>query len=216
MRRNELKQVEWGDIQQDAEGIFIVVRASTTKNHKSHRQYIPGWFFTELLKAKPQDVAGNTRVFASGTIPSIWKFRQVLARAGVRYKDDQGRQADFHALRTSFNTHLAQRDVDPQTRKEMMRYSELRLTLDVYTDKGMLPVAAAVEELPMFPLRLEDAHPCAHNADFSGHSLACADAEDVLEESSQIPETKRSVHTDTAAGTMGQTSETGCLARIRT
>jgi integrase len=39
LRRNELKQVEWGDVQQDAEGIFIVVRASTTKNHKSQRQY---------------------------------------------------------------------------------------------------------------------------------------------------------------------------------
>src|SRR5205823_2557972 len=169
LRRNELKQVEWGDIQQGAEGIFIVVRASTTKNHKSQRQYMPGWFFVELLKSKPQHAAGNMRVFGPGTIPSMWKFKQVLARAGVSYKDDQGRQADFHALRRSLNTHLAQRAVDPQTRKEMMRHSELRLTLDVYTDKGMLPMAEAVEKLPVFLKQLEDAHPCAHNPDFSGH-----------------------------------------------
>ena len=57
-----MKQVEWGDIQQAAEGIFIVARASTMKNHKSQRQYMPVWFFAELAKAKPQDVAGNTRV----------------------------------------------------------------------------------------------------------------------------------------------------------
>ncbi len=53
------------------------------------------------------------------------------AQAGVPYKDDQGRQADFHALRKSFNTHLAQAAVDPQTRKEMMRHSELRLTTNI-------------------------------------------------------------------------------------
>jgi integrase len=216
LRRNELKQVEWGDIQQAADGIFLVVRASTTKNHKSQRQYMPAWFFAELVKSKPQGAVGNTRVFAPGTIPSMWKFKQVLARAGVPYKDDQGRQSDFHALRRSFNTHLAQAAVDPQTRKEMMRHSELRLTLDVYTDKGMLPMAEAVEKLPMFPLQLADAHPCAHNPDFSGHSVASADAENLVGGSLQTAETKEGMHTNAHSGTSGQTSENGCLARIRT
>jgi hypothetical protein len=180
-----------GDIQQAAEGFFIIVRGSTTKNHKSQRQYMPAWFFAELVESKPEGAVGNARVFTPGTIPSIWKFKQLLARAGVPYKDDQGRQADFHALRRSFNTHLAQAEVDPQTRKEMMRQSDLRLTLDVYTDKGMLPVAAAVEKLPMFPLRLEDALPCAHNPDFSGRLVASADAEKLVGESSQTAETKQ-------------------------
>jgi len=216
LRRNELKQVEWGDIQEGAEGVFIVARASTTKNHKSQRQYMPSWFFAELAKAKPQDAAGNMRVFGPGAIPSMWRFKQVLERAGVSYKDDQGRQGDFHALRRSFNTHLAQAAVDPQTRKEMMRQSDLRLTLDVYTDKGMLPMAAAVEKLPMFPLQLKDAHPCAHNPDFSGHSVASADAEKLATERSQIPETKEPVHTDAHSGAIGQTCENGCLARTRT
>jgi integrase len=216
LRRNELKQVEWGDIQQAAEGIFIIARASTTKNHKSQRQYMPGRFFAELVQSKPRDVAGNTRVFAPGTIPSMWKFKQVLARAGVPYKDDQGRQADFHALRRSFNTHLAQAAVDPQTRQEMMRHSELRLTLDVYTDKGMLPMAAAVERLPMFPLRLEDAHPCAHNPDFSSHSVTSAGAAKWFGESSQNAEIKEDMRANAPAGTSGQTSEFGSSGRIRT
>jgi integrase len=34
LRRSELEQVEWEDIRQSVEGIFIVARASTTKNHK--------------------------------------------------------------------------------------------------------------------------------------------------------------------------------------
>jgi hypothetical protein len=46
----------------------------------------------------------------------MWKSKQLLELAEVPYKEDQGRQADFHALRRSFNTHLAQAAVDPQTR----------------------------------------------------------------------------------------------------
>jgi integrase len=214
LRRNELKQFECGDIQQASEGIFIVARASTTKNHKSQRQYMPVWFFAELAKAKPQDVAGNTRVFAPGTIPSMWKFKQLLELAGVPYKDDQGRQADFHALRRSVNTHLAQAAVDPQTRQEMMRHSELRLTLDVYTDKGMLPMAAAVEKLPMFPLQLKDAHPCAHNPDFSGHPVTSTGAAERFGENSEDPEIKEDMRSNAPAGMSGQTSEFGSRCRI--
>jgi integrase len=216
LRRNELRQVEWGDIQQTPDGIFIVARASTTKNRKSQRQYMPAGFFAELIKAKPEDAAGNTRVFAQGTIPSMWKFKKLLASARVPYKDDQGHQADFHALRRSFNTHLAQAEVDPQTRKEMMRHSDLRLTLDVYTDKGMLPVAAAVEKLPMFPLQLKDAHPCAHNPDFSGHTVSSAGAAKWFGERREAPEIEEDMRAQAHAGTSGQTSEIGSSGRIRT
>jgi hypothetical protein len=89
-----LKQVEWGDVHQTAEGIFSL-RASTTKNHKNKRQYLPAGFFAELIKAKPEDAAGNMLVFPRGTVPSMWKFKELLAWAGVPYKDEQGRQADF-------------------------------------------------------------------------------------------------------------------------
>jgi integrase len=216
LRRNELKQVEWGDVQQAAEGIFIVVRACTTKNHKSQRQYMPGWFFAELMKSKPQHAPGNMRVFGPGTIPSMWKFKQILKRAGVPYKDDQGRQADFHALRRSFNTHLAQAAVDPQTRKEMMRHSDLRLTIDVYTDKGMLPMAAAVEKLPMFPLQLQDAHPCAHNPDFSSQAPSFGGTEKLGSEVLQVSQDEERRRALALADNAGQNCEKSCLARTRT
>lgn len=216
LRRGELKQVEWGDIEQAAEGVFIVARASTTKNRKSQRLYMPRWFFAELLKSKPQHAAGNVRVFSPGTIPSMWKFKQLLERAGVAYKDDQGRQADFHALRRSFNTHLAQAAVDPQTRKEMMRHSELRLTLDVYTDKGMLPMAEAVEKLPVFLKQLEDAHPCAHNPDFSGHVPSLGGAEKLGNGVSQATQDEERRRALALVDTTEQNCAKSCLARTRT
>jgi hypothetical protein len=106
--------------------------------------------------------------------------------------------------------------VDPQTRKEMMRHSELRLTLDVYTDKGMLPVAAAVEKLPMFPLQLKDAHPCAHNPDFSGHTVSSAGAAKWFGENREAAESEEDMSAQAHAGTSGQASEFGSSGRIRT
>jgi hypothetical protein len=47
-------------------GHFFVARASTTKNHKNKRQYLPAGFFAELIKAKPEDAAGNMLVFPRG------------------------------------------------------------------------------------------------------------------------------------------------------
>jgi integrase len=215
LRRKELNQVEWGDILQAAEGFFIVARASTTKNHKSQRQYLPGWFFAEVMNSKPQAAVGNTRVFAQGTIPTMWKFKQLLQRAEVPYKDDQGRQADFHALRKSLNTQLAKADVDPQTRKEVMRHSELRLTLDVYTDKGMLPIAAAIEKLPIFPLQLGDAHPCAPFPDAAGHSVARADARSRSSEDSENLQIRGERHQLAPVDTVRPTSQIGSRGRIR-
>jgi len=110
-----------GRYQQSEDGIFIIVRASTTKNHKSQPAIHAALVFRRVAEIKAKKGCRRYAGFGPGTIPSMWKFKQVLMRAGVAYKDDQGRQADVHALRRSFNTHLAQAAVDPQTRKEMMR-----------------------------------------------------------------------------------------------
>jgi len=146
----------------------------------------------------------------------MWQYKKILKRAGLCYKDDQGRQADFHALRRSFNTHLAQAAVDPQTRKEMMRHSDIALTLDVYTDKGMLPMAEAVEKLPVFLKQLKDAQIDAQNADFSGHAPSLGGAEKSEEGIPQIVQSEESSHALALIDTTEQDDEKSCLARTRT
>jgi integrase len=216
LRRNELEQLEWGDIQVSGGGTFVVPRASTTKNHEAKRCYLPWWFACELAETKPQGASGGDRIFSRGSVPSMWMFKSLLERVGISYKDDQGRQADFHALRRTMNTHLGQRGVDPQTRKEMMRHSDIALTLDVYTDKPMLPLAEAVEKLPVFLKQLEDAHPCAHNPDFSGHALSLGGAEKSGQVVSEIVQDEERRHALALTDTTEQNCEKSCLARIRT
>src|SRR5205085_11201202 len=97
-----------GDVQSSEGKTFLVARASTTKNHETKRCYLPSWFARELSQAKPSGAAIGDRIFPHGKVPSIWAFRTLLKRAAIPYKDDQDRQADFHALRKTLNTHLAQ------------------------------------------------------------------------------------------------------------
>jgi integrase len=215
LRRNELTQVEWGDVQTIAGKTFVVVRASTTKNREPKACYLPSWFARELLQAKPSAASAGDRMFPAGRIPSIWAFRTLLKRAGIPYKDDQGRQADFHALRKTLNTHLALMAVDPQTRQEIMRHSDIKLTLDTYTDKGMLPVAEAIEKLPVF-LKQLNAHPCAHNPDFSGHELSRADKATSENEDSQAVQDEEPRQQLALTDTTEQNEEKSCLARTRT
>ena len=216
LRRGELEQLEWGDVQTSAGKTFIVVRASTTKNHEAKRCYLPSWFASELLQSKPGSAAEGDRMFQPGKIPSIWAFRTLLKRAAIPYKDAQGRQADFHALRKTLNTHLAQNAVDPHVRKEIMRHSELRLTLDVYTDKPMLPIAEAIEKLPVFLKQLEDAHLDALVPGFSGHKLSHAGKAESTELDAQVIQDEERRRTLALTDTTEQSCEKSCLARTRT
>src|SRR5258708_3395942 len=92
--------------------------------------------------------------------------------------------ADFHALRRSLNTHMALAKVDPQTRQQVMRHSDIRLTLDVYTDKWLLPVSEAIRNLPSFE---EDATLCATTLDISGHYTASVGTNGNAESVSEVP-----------------------------
>jgi integrase len=56
---------------------------------------------------------------------------------------------DFHSLRGSLNTHLAGK-VDPQVQQKIMRHSDIKLTMDTYTDSSLLRVSEAITVLPAF------------------------------------------------------------------
>jgi hypothetical protein len=199
-----------------AEGTFIMVRAATAKNRLTKALYLPSWFARELVRSKPAGAAEGDLVLPAGRVPSIWAFRTLLKRAGVPYKDALGRQADFHAIRRSLNTHLAQNGVDAHTRKEIMRHSELRLTLDVYTDPTALPTVAAMERLPIFAELQKNAQIDAHNPDSAVHTVAHSGLTSSEAGEMQRARNEKREHALTCVDAVSQDSESGCLARIRT
>ena len=84
------------------------------------------------------------------------QFRADLEAAGIPYIDAKGEYADFHSLRKTFGTMLTLAEVGQRTVMELMRHSDMRLTVKTYTDANMLPISAAIGLLSAFAARKQD------------------------------------------------------------
>jgi hypothetical protein len=65
----------------------------------------------------------------------------------VPVTDDRGRVVDFHSLRGTFATRLAQASVKPLHLKRLMRHASIRTTDKHYTDLQLADLAGAVRTL---------------------------------------------------------------------
>jgi hypothetical protein len=123
-------------------------------------------------------LAASDRLF---TVPA--GLRLILDRdmraASIPKRDDRGRTIDVHAMRTTFGTMLSTSGTAPRTAPSAMRHSDIKLTMNTYTDPKLLAVREAVERLPSFGLSVvepragsESAHDCAGTSDPDGQLLA--------------------------------------------
>ncbi len=157
IRRKELRRLEWRDVVLDVARPFIFVRKSIAKNHKEATQLLQPYVARELARTRPIDFGTNERVFKRG-MPDMDTFRKDLAAAGIPYIDNQGRFADFHALRMTYSTLVALVESSERIRMELNRHSDPRLTAHTYTDTSMLPLWAAVNRLPVLIGDRSDSH----------------------------------------------------------
>lgn len=77
-------------------------------------------------------------------------LRDDLEDLGIRYRDDLGRYADFHALRHTYGTDLA-RVVMPAIHQRLMRHADIGTTMKFYYHADDNDNAAAVAKLPALP-----------------------------------------------------------------
>ena len=145
-RYGELRQATWGDISQ-REGL-LVLRAENTKSRKA--RVIP---LTERLRAAlkklqvaQQELLGRLpqvtdHVFLSPT-GSPWGryttnpmriFDRVLERAGIPRVDARGQKLDIHAMRHTFATRLARKNVGIPQAQQLLGHSDPKLTASIYT-----------------------------------------------------------------------------------
>ena len=148
LRRAEMADLRWYDlhIEQGEPSPYVALRADSTKAHRADSIPLHPDLAEALLEARPADFQGQGRVFDS--IPDMKTFKADLAAAGIPYKDDAGRQIDFHALRFTFNNLLFKAGVMPHQAMELMRHTDLKLTMTAYTDPRLLDTASAVDSLP--------------------------------------------------------------------
>ncbi len=149
LRRHELNRLTWGHFHLDASQPFVELPANITKNRKSDRLPLRVEVVDALRGQMPENSMPFEWVFR-GKVPMPAKLRKDLAAAGIPVVDDRGRRVDVHALRTTFGTMLSVAGVTPRVAMELMRHSDLKLTMRIYTDAAQLPLAEDVQRLPSF------------------------------------------------------------------
>lgn len=158
LRRAEMNRLKWGDFDLDGTAPRVFVPATVTENGKAVRVTKNGR--AAVIELRPEAVAAVRSLMPDLPQPFEWAFRcrvpsaekvrQDLAAAGIPFKDERGRRVDLHALRTTFGTMLSVSGIAPRVAMELMRHSDIRLTMQVYTDAGQLPLASEVAKLPSF------------------------------------------------------------------
>jgi integrase len=69
----------------------------------------------------------------------------------LAYKDNDGRYADFHALRHTFITNMVKSGISPKAAQSLARHSTIDLTMNVYTSLTVHDQASALASLSPVP-----------------------------------------------------------------
>lgn len=147
LRRSEMMALQWADFTLEGSAPVVRVRASITKNRKDAVIPLHPELAAVLGAHKPPDAAPFGLVLA-GLVLRIPTFRKDLVAAGIQFIDESARRVDLHSLRMTFGTNLTLGGAAPRTVQELMRHSDMKLTMKIYTDASQLPLATAVAQLP--------------------------------------------------------------------
>ncbi len=127
----------------------VTVEAAYSKRRKRDVQPLPDslverlgdWLVSKALQ--PSD-----KLWPGGWPNKAAKMlRHDLAVAEIEYMDSEGRQFDFHSLRHTFISRLAEAGVSPKTAQRLARHSTITLTMDRYTHVEQPQLTDAVQKL---------------------------------------------------------------------
>jgi hypothetical protein len=76
--------------------------------------------------------------------------------AGIPKEDERKKVYCFHSLRVTFGTWLAQRGTAPRVHMELMRHTDMKLTMRYYTDPRLLDTMGAMQSLPELGAKKEE------------------------------------------------------------
>jgi integrase len=152
LRRGELEALEVRHLDLDGPRPCLVLPPSVTKNKRGADLPLRADLVGDLkawLAATGK--TGPDRVFK--VITTLYRvIRRDLEWAGVASRDAQGRTVDVHALRHTTATYLSRAKVAPRAAQRFMRHSDIRLTMQTYTDATMMGESEALAALPDLPV----------------------------------------------------------------
>ena len=156
LRRGEIASLTVADLNLATDCPELTVQARFAKNRRE--AVLP--LRTETAVRLAELTRGRLPKAKVFDLQKDWRAAEMLKfdldRAGIPSKDEQGRVLDFHALRHTFASMLARANVAPRVAQALLRHSDPRLTLGVYTHLGADEERRAVEVLPKIPTDSED------------------------------------------------------------
>ncbi len=148
LRWSELHSLTVRCLDLDGATPTVTVEAAYAKNRREDTLPLRA-STAALLRAHTAYRAPAAPVFDMWRDKGAVMLREDLKAAKVKAEDERGRVVDFHALRHTFITSLANSGVHPRTAKDLARHSTITLTMDVYTKTAALETRAeAVAALP--------------------------------------------------------------------
>ncbi len=169
LRVNEVRLLEWRDLDLEGDRPCLVLRAATTKSKRADELPIHADLAVALRAARPAFAKPTDRVFR--TVPirrTLTGGRQRckggrrhypgdLERAGIAVQDAHGRSVDLHALRTTYISWLGEHGVDPRAQVILARHTPQGVTLKHYQDFTVFDLWAEIAKLPGPPKETEAA-----------------------------------------------------------
>jgi hypothetical protein len=169
LRKGELESLTVAHLRLDDAVPYLTLDAADEKNRQGNdialrddlAADLRDWLADKLRRLQeearqagapiPARLPPDTRLF---DVPSrlVMILNRDLRLAGIPKRDDRGRTLDVHALRHTFGTLLSKGGVAPRTAQAAMRHSDIRLTMNTYTDPALLDVRGALGALPALPL----------------------------------------------------------------
>jgi integrase len=169
LRKGELASLTAGQLSLDGPDACVALDAADEKNREGNAvplradlaADLRNWLADKLQRLQekarqsgapiPARLPPATPLF---DVPSrlVHILNRDLRLAGIPKRDDRGRTLDVHALRHTFGTLLSKGGVAPRTAQAALRHSDIKLTMNVYTDPKLLDVRGALDTLPALPL----------------------------------------------------------------
>ncbi len=152
LRRGELATLQVEHLALDEPQPRITLPGTLTKNGQEARLPIRDDLAEDLKQwLAATGKRGTDRLFRV-PVELVKILKRDLVLAGIPFCDERGRTLDVHALRHTTATFLSRAKVPPRVAQRLMRHSDIKLTMQVYTDVQQQDEAEAIAALPQVPL----------------------------------------------------------------
>jgi integrase len=146
-RLSELRSLTPESFDLDADPPTVTVEAAYSKRRRQDEQPIRR-DLAELLRGWLRARKPGERLW--GQLPPSMApvIAADLKSAGIEPVDEDGRILDFHALRHTFISRMANSGITPNKAMRLARHSTITLTMNVYTHVQLNDLSQALEAMP--------------------------------------------------------------------